>query len=393
MSTSVLLALTSSLLSIFTGASGDPFVEALESPSGYTVRGQSPYPSGTFAAPGPYAASGPLTVPPPGQNQSFYAPTYSDPSLGGTTVQQFGNPGYPTPITQDPWLGGAASPVAPMSPYQSFGVFGPQPQRMGWQSRVDVGWIPSSGTSNPSIGSLEVLEVDVDWEYNTPTAGGWVFSMGPQVNYRSLQGPAGDPSRDLPGSFYRFGLDLASRLVSHNGCTMELGFTPAIATDFNQSLSSDSLQFDARAVAYWTVSPQWMWVIGATYWDRKDDIILPYAGAVWTPNDRWEFRLIFPKPRASFFLGTPNGIPTWIYAEGEYHVESYETGIDPMLGSSSTKVQFSDWRVVGGLRWEAGWLTTFFEGGYVFNREVDYASPGGSFDVSDQYVLRLGFRY
>ncbi len=393
MSTSVLLALAASL----TTAAPDtqnPFEQALVQPSGYVFRGQSPVASGQVAA------SAPLTVPPPQDgNTTYYPPTFTDPNAplvgGGTAVQPFGAPYSPSPITQDPWLGGGGGGGAPVAPTYGYGVFGPQPQRMGWETRVDVGWIPGADTSSPAVGELEVFEVDVESEYTTSSGPGWIFSTSPQFNYRGLQGPQGDPTRDLPGSVFRFGLDLALQTSSQMGWTFEFGFTPAIATDFKKSLGSDSIQLDGRAVAYWRVAPQFMWVLGVTYWDRVDDLVLPYAGIVMTPNDRVELRLLFPKSRATFFMGTPNGVPTWFYVEGEYHVESYEIGFGPipMSTADTSKVQFRDWRVVGGLRWEAGWVTTFLEGGYVFDRDVEYTHPGTSYDVDGQFIGRVGFRY
>ena len=398
MSTSVLLAFAASLTTALPAAQANPFEQALVQPSsGYVSPGDIVYRGQNPMVSGQVAASAPLTVPPPQGSTTYYPPTYTDPNGavvgGGTVVQPFGDPNYPSAITQDPWLGGAVQPAAPMAPTYGYGVFGPQPTRVGWETRIDVGWIPKASTSSPEIGDMEVLEVDLEAEYSNPTLAGWVFSTTPQFNYRSIQGPQGDPTRDLPGSLYRFGLDLALQTTSPHGCTFEFGFTPGIATDFAHSIGSDAIQLDGRAVAYWRTSQQWMWVLGATYWDRVDDIVLPYAGGVWTPNDRWEFRLIFPKPRISLFLGTPNGVPTWMYAEAEYNVESYEIGIDPMLGDDTTKVQFNDIRVVGGFRWEAGWITTFIEGGYVFERQVDYAAPGAAFDVDDQFIGRIGFRY
>ncbi|MFT3772271.1 MAG: hypothetical protein QM820_43275 [Minicystis sp.] len=101
-----------------------------------------------------------------------------------------------------------------------------------------------------------------------------------------------------------------------------------------------------------------------------DDIVLPYAGVVYTPNDLWEFRLLFPKPRISYFLGTPNGVATWVYVQAEYHVEAYQ--VDTYPGRGQDRVQIADWRVVGGMRFEAGWLTTFVEAGYVFDRKVEF---------------------
>ncbi|MEW4489105.1 hypothetical protein AB1L42_13575 [Thalassoglobus sp. JC818] len=390
MNSSVLLVLATSLTTAVPSFAANPFDQALNAPADYIVRGQD------VTTSGPMYATGPLTVPPPGTT-TFYPPeTFGDPNaaIQGGIAQPYSSPGapsYPTPITQDPWAGGMIAPIAPSNGY---GVFGPQPQQFGWNSRIDGTWLPSSGTSSPNVGDVEIWAIDVEEEYLTPGMPGDVWTFGPQFNWRSIQGPtADDPTRDLPGSFFRFGLDLALQRTGPRGCTFEFGFTPAIATDLDTSLNSDSFQFDGRVVAYVPVSPQWQWVIGAAYWDRVDDIVIPYAGAVWTPNDLWEFRLLFPTTRASVFLGTPNGVPTWMYVEGEYHVESYQTELTIAGNTSDAKVQFSDYRLVGGFRWEAGWVTTFAEGGYAFNREVKYTSPGRDFDIDGQFIGRVGFRF
>lgn len=384
MSNSVFFALLASLTTQTPAAAQNPFEQALRNPEGAIVRAQSAdVQSGTIV--------GPLTVPPPGST-SFYPPqTFGDPNAAGT-IQPYASPGLPAPITQDPWLGSGGLTLPPAALPQGYGVFGPQPQRYGWSPRFDVEWIPSSSTSSPDIGDVSVLGVDVDWEYRTPGGPGTVWEFSPEFNYRSLEGPdLGDASRDLPGSLFRVGVDLGIQTTTPAGCTFEFAFNPAIATDFEDSIDIDTFQFDGRVVAYVPVTPQWQWVIGAAYWDRVDNIIIPYGGAVWTPNDLWEFRILFPQSRASIFLGTPNGVPTWLYVDAEYHVESYQVGLPGALGQS--KVQFEDYRVVGGFRWEAGWVTSFIEGGYVFNRNVEYASPGTDFDLDDQLIGRVGFRF
>ena len=385
-SRTLIFAFAATLTTAASAADSNLFDHALERPEGAIFRAQD---SGTSES----TTISPLTVPPPGTS-TFYPPqTFSDPTLnGGLGTSQFGtqvNPGLPAPITQDPFVGGVAPPAALP---QGYGVFGPQPQRFGWSPRFDVEWIPSSDTSSPDVGDVEIFGVDANWEYRTPTGTGAVWAVTPQFNYRSVQGPdQGDASRDLPGSLFRFGLDMALQSTAPGGCTFEFGFTPAIATDLNESLESDSFQFDGRAVAYIPVSPQWQWVVGMTYWDRVDDILLPYGGAIWTPNDLWEFRILFPKSRASVFLGTPNGVPMWLYVDAEYHVESYQVGLPG--GLDDAKVQFEDWRVLGGFRWEAGWVTSFIEGGYVFDRNVEYTSPGTGYDIDGQFIGRLGFRF
>jgi hypothetical protein len=305
---------------------------------------------------------------------------------------------YGVPATGDPWLGGGTgAPV--VSPFQQslggqygFGLNGPQPYRYGWAARYDAAFLPQEGTT-PDVGSLEIIEVNVEKELVTPIWASHVLSIAPQFNYRAWEGPRSSAGNTgLPGSGFRFGLGLKLATPDYGGWNVELGFNPALATDFENTITSDAWIFDGHAVAFWRWSPQWMVALGAAYWDRVDDMVIPYAGVVWTPNEYWEFRLLFPKPRVSLFLGTPAGIPTWLYASGEYHVEVYELNVQPI--NRSTQVQFEDWRIVGGARFETGSVTTFIEAGWVFEREIDHAAATSTdLDLDSGFIGRVGLRY
>lgn len=392
MTTSFLLLLATSLPSSGFVVSPSPFDQALTQPPGYVIQGQ-PYG-------GQYAASAPLTAPPMEMN-SYYPPTFGNGgAYYGPVGDPFGSPmspAYPAPITQDPWQGGTIAPyaapvMAPSPGMYTFGANGPQPHRFGWTSRYDLTYMPESNTRNPNLGKFEIFGVDIEKVYTTPVGMNWVFSIAPQFNYRSFEGPPNTTAiDDIPGGAYRFGLGLTLQTPEMYGWTWEFGFNPSLGSDFRSSLTSDAYMWDGHVVAFWRVHPTWMWAFGAAYWDRVNDIIVPYAGAVWTPNPNWEFRLLFPKPRISVFLGAPHGMPTWLYVAGEYHVEAYE--LNPKLAPTGARVQFTDWRVTGGLRWETSWVTSFIEGGWVLGREVKGQSPAGQFDISSGFIGRLGFRY
>ncbi|REJ86832.1 MAG: hypothetical protein DWQ34_26490 [Planctomycetota bacterium] len=369
----------------------------------FVVRGQSPY------------VAAPLTGPQmQGNTTTLYPPTYApdgttyptyDPALG--TSDPFAapvDPYQPAPIGSDPWLGNQAVPPGAYAPYAApagipqgfytFGLNGPRPYRYGCAERVNVGWLPSVGTSGPDVGNFGIFEVDVEKEYVTPVNYNWVFTVGPQFNFRAWDGPtngAVGPSH-LPGQAYRFGLNLKLATPQYGGWSGEVGFTPAIATDFEASFGSDTLFYDAHAVAFWQWSPQWTWALGAAYWDRVDNIVLPYAGVVYAPNDYWEFRLVFPKPRISYFLGTPYGVATWVYVGAEYNVEAYHIALSPP--GVDTRVQVTDWRAYGGLRFEAGQYASFIEAGASLGREVEFDHPAGAdFDVDNGFFTRLGLRW
>ena len=97
-----------------------------------------------------------------------------------------------------------------------------------------------------------------------------------------------------------------------------------------------------------------------------------------------------PSPGISVFVGTPLGVPTWLYTAGEFHVEAYQVEVDPIR--QSTRAQFKDWRIVGGARWEVGSVTAFLEAGVVFDREVEFRSAlATDFDVDTGFIGRAGF--
>lgn len=354
------------------------FFEAEKTPDDVVIRGQSdPFytiPVGVSPIP---AISG----------EPVYQQAQADPQMSAPTA------------SADPFLSGQFAPPPasfdPFGPQQTYGINGPQPYRFGWKEQLDWAIAPSQGT-DPNVGSFAWSELNYTKEWNGRGAQGGIWTFNPQVNVRWLEGPDGAGAAALPGDLYRFGLGMKyATQQSPNGVSFEFGFNPAIATDFNQSLTDDAWQFDAHLVSFWRTSPSWMWVLGVTYWDRGEDFILPYAGAVWTPNDMFEARLLFPKARLEWFLGTPYGVPTWLYTTAEYHVESYEIGFQPptVTPPHSSAMQIEDWRIMGGMRWETGWLETYAEAGVLFDRKVDFNVGGPDFDPDTAFMARVGLKF
>ncbi len=403
-----------------------PFARAIAGQSA-TVRGQST----TF--------TGPVLGTPQPVTTYYQTPTYGSPTPAYTDPS-FGNvmPGGVAPYSSDPWVNGGVSPYGGMSPYgagnpypgtvsgaYSIGLNGAQPYKFGWTERADVGWIADADTNIPGGGKMNVFELNYEKELTVPVFGNWIFSAAGQYNLRLFDGPyakrvaVGDPfpapggflnaAPELPGNVHRFGLGLTLRTPSIGPWTFEGGFNPSLATDFQSSLDSDAVLFDGHLVAFLRPNPVWTFAIGAVYWDRVDDMVLPYAGVIFTPNDYLEVRLVFPKPRVSLFLGTPMGLPTWGYVQGEYHVEAYQVGINgpaandfsggglvnanELIGIDSRRVQLEDWRIMGGFYTEGPAWTAFIEAGAAIEREVKYSATVQGFDVDPAFLIRMGFRY
>lgn len=274
-----------------------------------------------------------------------------------------------------------------------FSTVGPQPYRFGWTSRFDVGFLPPAGVDGGGArGKLGIFEINSAWRYTTgwpASMPGTIFSITPEFNYRSWNGPS---SPNLPANVFRFAADVELASPGNNPVSYQLGFTPAFVTDFQQGPNVDAINYDARGVVFLRASPQLMVALGAAYWKRVSDILIPYAGIVWTPNDYWEFRLLFPKSRISYFMGNWGGAAMWAYGGVEYNVEAYQINLRSP-GGDHEKIQIADYRALFGLRGEGGGVTGFGEVGWVFARDARFLHGTPGFDINTGFIARLGLRF
>lgn len=394
-----------------------PAAETAQNDSVYTprsefamaIRGQSPFYEG-----------GPGMQPSPGVTlgEGYNNPTFTSPGTtpGYVPNQQFtpvapgvvGSPGIVGGPSYDPFMNGlppgAVNTIPGYgSPYGQFAspLNGPQPFRFGWTTRWDFTYIfegDATADGGTDIGNIDVFELDLEWEYVTQGPRGWIWTWTPSFGYRHFDGPQpgvlpNGPAPNINSSFFSFGLPVKINSPSNGPWSWEGGFSPSINSDLDQSWNSDAWNFDAHMVTYFRANPEWMWAIGAAYWQRAEDIVIPYGGLIWTPNQNWEWRFIFPKPRVDVFLGNWASGPTWLYVGAEYQVESYQAGITGSPTRSTDQLQIEDWRAFLGLRGDNGHLAHYIEVGAVFDRQYSFKDDTVGFEADDALMLRFGFRY
>ncbi|WP_010585404.1 hypothetical protein [Schlesneria paludicola] len=311
--------------------------------------------------------------------------------IRGQTPGTYQTPPMNAPGGYDPFQTGV-DPVMPYlnenpSPIVS-GINGPQPQRLGFTPFFDMTVILPSTAKSPGSGHLSVQEYDGALRHVSMLGPDWVFTNTAQGGVRLWDGP-NTPS--LPGSVYRAGWDFMLSSPQFGAWSLQADFNPSINSDFQESIGREAFNLDGNITAFYQVSRQLMLVLGVQYWDRVDNIIIPNAGVVWNPTDRLELRLLFPKSRASYFLGNFGNAAHWLYATGEYHVESYQIGVPGVSGRE--QVQMSDWRVALGLRSDHVWYDKYVEVGYVFGREVQYLRSQPDFNLGDGIMIRAGVRF
>ncbi|MEW4526819.1 MAG: DUF6268 family outer membrane beta-barrel protein [Maioricimonas sp. JB045] len=209
----------------------------------------------------------------------------------------------------------------------------------------------------------------------------------PRFSWHFLDGPA---STDLPGQLYNLSVDfLMVRPIGRNWM-LHLAIAPGLNTDFN-NVSSDSLRIMGRGLAFYNWSPALQLVGGVVYLDRDDIPLLPAAGLVYTPNEDTKIEVMFPRPRvARRYVVTPDH-ERWIYLAGELGGGTW--AVERTSGRDD-EATYRDLRLLFGVehKWHAG-PTLFFEGGYVFDRELEYESNIGNRTFTDTVMVRVGANF
>lgn len=358
-------------------------------------------PESSTPAPSPDVTQEPMAVDAYFASPDTMMPMYQD----STTWNAFSPPVTPDPFLGQPGYGMQPGPYAPYSPYgagaagtqqpalSTYGANGPRPYRYGWLNAVDVSYLPGSGLSAPAggaTGDMDIFGVDYDLAYSTPFIPGWVLNWTNQFRYRSWNGP--DGAIVIPSDVFRFGMDFEMETAQTGPWSISLGITPSINTDFDAS-TSEGFQLDGRGILLMQLDPYWTLGLGAMYWDRVKDRVIPYAGLIYR-DDYWEWQLMFPEARVSLFLGNESYWSKWLYVRGEYHVEAY--GVDTTFGGlkADNQIEIEDYRILIGMKMDSGLYNWFFEGGWVTNRDVQFADggvPGYSLDTG--FIGQVGLRY
>jgi len=266
-----------------------------------------------------------------------------------------------------------------------------QPYRLNaWTGRVEGSFLPRESTEG-QLGQLGVTELDIELEFSGMFMPGWISSFTQIADFRWWDGPdsLGTPGSGLPAQAYKIGWDLELASINQGGYSAQLAFTPSLATDFDSGIDSDSWQFDARGVMYYQY-PGMTIALGAGYWDRVRDRVIPYAGLIFKPDAIWEWQLMFPESRISVFMGNYGGNSSWMYAKAEYHVEAYDLAIAP---SVRDQVEFEGYRLMMGFRSETLQYSSFIEAGWIFSRATRFAGPTPGFDIGDGFIARAGVSF
>jgi hypothetical protein len=383
-----------------TGLPANPF-PAAPSTAGPSTVGAAPVFAGDL--PSQPRNPPPLSLFPPQSTAGFATPAAAaSPGMSGPYVEDSSEPStirlplVSTSPVQTPAVAPIAAPASttllryydPFSNQFAYGNAGVQPYLFGWYSYDDVLWIPTAAARG-TTGSFQDVEWNSYFRYARAINDTLIFSWSPTWNASFWTGPTGVP---LPSEVDQISSDLQLASASGGPWNFQIGFTPQVNSDFKRQLDSNAFMFDGRAVLFYQSSPNLRWAFGFAYWNRVIDQFIPYGGVVWAPNDRWEFRIFFPKTRISRYCGTALGGPVWTYGTVEYNVQAYQIDMQD-AAATKTRGEVRDYRAMLGVYTEHPSFTTFAECGIVFDRQFYFRDASFNFGVNPSVMGRLGLSF
>ena len=193
-------------------------------------------------------------------------------------------------------------------------------------------------------------------------------------------GPAGPPHMS-PNGFGAF-LDFGVQPRFNDAFGLIAWGRIGVFSDF-EKVTSDAFRYQGRLEGMFTASPQMQFHVGVIYYGRTRVKMLPTLGVVWTPDDDWVLKLVFPNPKVSRRLWRGPQADWWGYVHIDYAGGSWD-----IKGLGLT--DYNDVRLGMGVAFAAqNRIGGYFEFGGSFARELYYDSR--SANLPSVMYLKTGF--
>jgi len=243
-----------------------------------------------------------------------------------------------------------------------------------------------SGAWNSGNGDdLGITELDAALDFGTDMFDGNLL-VSPSFGMNWLTGPI---STDLPSQLYDLRLDVTWAAEVNDRFRYKLQVSPGTYSDFRGS--TQSVRMVGSAIGYFDWTERLQLVFGAVSFPKEDQGVTGVAGLVWVPRDDLIFEAVFPAPRISWRFHHEAQMESWLYLTGNVTQVSYN--VQRAAGADDIATYESRRLAVGVESRLASGMNLFAEGGYAFDRDLEFDSQVGNLSLNEQAFVRMGLRY
>ncbi len=293
-------------------------------------------------------------------------------------------PGVAPGITSEDLVPFEDSPLGPILPGEEYYVL-PQklsPYKGGFFQKLSLSaaWFGNSGDPE----DLGATEIDTFVTVAVPAPiREWPLLITPGYNVAYLSGPG---VTDLPPRLNHAYVDFLWIPEIVHRYKLYLSVAPGVFSDF-ESDDADAFRLTGKGLVIFDWVPDRLQLIaGVLYLNRDNVRLLPAGGVIWKPNDWMEFEALFPKPKAALRVNVGQGFEDWLFATAEFGGNTWSIERDT---GEHDKVTYLDYRILSGVERRLNGGAGFrLEAGYVFGREIEYASGVGNFDPKSTVLIR-----
>ena len=193
----------------------------------------------------------------------------------------------------------------------------------------------------------------------------------------------GPTSPDMPPNGFGAFLDFGARPQFNDTFSLHALGRLGVFSDF-EKMSSDAFRFQGRLEGIGKISSEMEVIAGIIYYGRARVKMLPTLGIIWTPDENWALRLVFPNPKVSrrLWRGPQSdwrGYVNMDYSGGSWDIKSLDGLTD-----------YNDVRLGVGLEFDVpGQMGGYFEFGGSMARELYYGG-GHSTNLPSVLYLKTG---
>lgn len=216
----------------------------------------------------------------------------------------------------------------------------------------------------------------------------WPLIITPGYDMILLDGPS---VTDLPPRLHTAYLDLMWVPQIINRYKLVLAVAPSVYSDF-QVNDADMFRVTGKGLVMYDWIPGRVQLrAGVLYLGRQDIQLLPVGGVIWDPADWFHVEAFFPKPLVAVRFNQGHGYEDWLFTTAEFGGDSWS--IERTTGMRD-QVTYLDYRVLLGVERKLnGGAGYRLEGGYVWDRSIEFESGIGDFEPQDTFILRGTIAY